>query len=149
MNIFILDYEPIQAAKYQCDKHIVKMILESAQIMCTIAHRNNLEARYKPTHINHPCTIWAGDYSDNYSWLSEHALALCSEYTYRYNKIHKSQDVIESLLYISKKLKKGCSDFVKCIPDNFKKDCVVESYRAYYKTKDFAVWSKSEKPFWF
>lgn len=149
MNIFILDYNPVRAAQYQCDKHVVKMILESAQIMSTVAHKNNIQTVYKPTHANHPCTIWAGSYKDNYDWLIHHALALCEEYTYRYNKIHKSQKIIESLTHVSDILKKGCSEFVQCVPEDLKQKCVVESYRAYYKTKDFVKWSVRDKPYWF
>lgn len=149
MNIFVLDRCPITAAQLQCDKHVIKMILESAQIMSTIAHKNGVTAKYKPTHSNHPCTIWAGKHKGNYEWLCLHALALCEEYTYRYGKVHKSQEVIDSLLSLSDKLPQGSSEFVQCMPDDCKSSDVVAAYRKYYCTKDFAVWSKRNKPSWY
>ena len=91
MNIFLLSLCPIEAVQ-QCDKHVVKMPIESAQMMCTAGHGS-----YKPTHQNHPCTRWATLSEANFEWLTAHALALCDEYTYRYGRRHKSQDVIEAV----------------------------------------------------
>jgi len=149
MNIFILDRDPVVAAQLQCDKHVVKMILESAQMMATIARKQGIESRYKSTHANHPCTVWAGKSKGNFEWLSLHALALCEEYTYRYGKIHKSQEVIESLLQVATKLPSGSSEFVQCMPDEHKDSCAVKAYQKYYNTKTFAKWSKRTKPEWY
>lgn len=72
MNIFVLDYTPQKAAEYHCDKHVVKMILESAQILCAVHHKNgDSNVPYKLTHKNHPCTIWAGESRSNYLWLTQ------------------------------------------------------------------------------
>lgn len=107
MNIFVLDYNPQVAAEYHCDKHVVKMLLESAQILCAvhrkvylqtmkkqytpyemeqslIAERLIKEIPYKLTHANHPCTIWAGESKQNYLWLIELAEALNDEYIFRF-----------------------------------------------------------------
>jgi hypothetical protein len=149
MNIFILDRDPAVAAQFQCDKHVVKMILESAQMMATIARKQGVESRYKSTHANHPCTVWAGKCKGNYEWLSLHALALCEEYTHRYSKIHKSQEVIEDLLQVSVRLPSGSSEFVQCVPDEHKDSCAVKAYQKYYNTKTFAKWSKRSKPTWY
>jgi len=78
MNIFILSQDPHKAAQYMCDKHVVKLLLESAQILSTVS-----QGPYKPTHQNHPCTLWTAQGRDNYHWLVEHALELCREYTHR------------------------------------------------------------------
>lgn len=94
MNIFILDRSPKLAAQMQCDKHVPKMLLESAQMLCLAAHES-LIPPYKATHINHPCVKWILSTRGNYEWLLEHALEQCNEYTFRFNKRHKSQDVIE------------------------------------------------------
>lgn len=59
MNIFVLDYNPKLAAQYHCDKHVVKMILESTQIVCSVANELGIETPYETTHYNHPCTVWA------------------------------------------------------------------------------------------
>ena len=93
MNIFVLDESPVVSAKYACDKHVVKMILESAQMLCSVQPEGT--APYKRTHYNHPCTKWVRESSRNYEWLLIHAYALCDEYTRRYDKVHKTQAVIE------------------------------------------------------
>lgn len=91
-----------------CDKHVVKMILESCQILWAVYHctcdadweifvPENLVI-YKQTHTNHPCTIWARKTYANFMWLARHARALCSEYTHRYNKRHTCQSAIEWFL---------------------------------------------------
>lgn len=85
MNIFVLDYNPQVAAEYHCDKHVVKMILESAQILCAVHHKNgNSDVPYKLTHANHPCIIWAGESKQNYLWVTELAEALNDEYIFRF-----------------------------------------------------------------
>ena len=99
MNIFYLSECPVEAAQYQCDKHVVKMILESAQMLCTAHHAcptaaPRPEKFYKQAHLNHPSTIWVRTATANYDWMIVHALALCEEYTHRYGKIHSSQSII-------------------------------------------------------
>ena len=99
MNIFVLDECPIISAQMQCDKHVVKMPLETAQMLCSVWHRYGLgdKVPYREAHKNHPCTLWAGDSAENYEWLWHHGMELCFEYTRRYNKIHKCQQVIMDL----------------------------------------------------
>lgn len=112
MNIFFLDPDPILAARQMCDKHVVKMIVESAQLLST-AHRvldgtmylertangrsikrwrldnNYLNSElYKASHVNHPSAIWCRESVANYNWLYDHFIALCDEYTQRYGKTH-------------------------------------------------------------
>jgi len=144
MNIFILDSDPVLAAQYQCDKHVVKMVLESAQILSTI-----VSGPYKPTHARHPCVIWAGSKAGNYNWLVEHALALCTEYTHRYGKVHKCEAVIREA--ITPSLPPGQSQFVLCMPVQYQ--CFsdpVKSYRDYYlgEKAGFAKWTNRDVPFW-
>ena len=97
MNIFVLDKNPYKAARYHCDKHIVKMTLETAQILSSaltligVPHNG-----YKPTHVRHPCVLWAVDLR-NWVWLRELGRALASEYTRRYQRDHSSLLVINSL----------------------------------------------------
>ena len=86
MNIFILDEDPVVAAQAQCDKHVVKMVLESAQMLST-THRllgENHQVFYKTVHKNHPCTVWTRRSSGNYLWHLEHWTALCDEYRHLY-----------------------------------------------------------------
>lgn len=148
MNIFVVDRDPVKAAKNLCDKHVVKMILETAQMLCS-AHNGN--APYKPTHVKHPCTIWTSLSMDNYEWLLSHGLALCEEYTRRYGKRHKTQDVLEWLDINRPTIPKvGLTPFAQAMPDEFKHYDAVEAYRNYYigaKCK-IAVWNHSTKPSW-
>jgi len=150
MNIFVLHSDPHIAAQMACDKHVVKMILETAQMLCTAAHTMGYTAPYTPTHKKHPCTLWASESSGNWNWLLEHGAALCREYTKRYGKVHKSQRVIE---YCSR-LKPRCSlqkqtPFAQAMPPQYKNECAVTAYRAYYhgEKANFATW-KTKTPDW-
>ena len=97
MNIFVLDKDPKKCAEYHNDKHVVKMILETAQLLCGVHHmaESKLDIPYRLSHKNHPCSIWARECIENYVWLCDLGMELCKEYTYRYGKRHKSQDIIE------------------------------------------------------
>ena len=87
MNIFYLDKDPKKCAEMHCDKHVVKMILEYAQLLST-AHRvldgnewADHVGLYKATHKNHPSAIWARESAGNYFWLNKLFQELCKEYT--------------------------------------------------------------------
>lgn len=179
MNIFVLDSDPIKAAQLQCDTHIVKMPTESAQ-MLSVAQRildgtktitKNKSGRkcvqwlfndcrddifYKTVHYNHPCTVWSTLTSENYLWHYRHFIALCDEYKYRYGREHLADT----------KLRVALSNLPKNIPIggltpqplamNTNPECmfpdVVQSYRAFYQTKQsrFSMsWSKRPVPNWF
>ena len=144
MNIFFLHRDPSRAAKAQCDKHVVKMVLETTQMLSTAAIRNGRKAIYKPAYPNHPMTKWVNTHKNNYLWACEHGLALCDEYTKRYNKIHKSQQLIKQLHDLCKSFftfggGEPNSSFITspplCMPDEFKQDDFVEAYKEYYKAK--------------
>jgi hypothetical protein len=150
MNIFFLDLLPDVAAQMQCDKHVVKMVLESAQMLSTCHHVLESPVAphvYRKTHANHPCNIWLRESADNYMWLYEHFLALGDEYTYRYGKVHKS--IRERAHYLE--LPPPALDFIgyttppQCMPDEYKCDDVVLAYQNYYicDKSRFAVWNKA------
>ena len=155
MNIFVLDRDVRKCAEYHNDKHVVKMILESAQLLCGVHHmveENTDEVPYRLSHKNHPCSIWARENISNYLWLCELGLELCKEYSYRYEKRHKSQDVIEWCLTNPPSLPE--EDFTeppKAMPEEYKVNDVVQSYRNYYigDKKYFSKWKKREVPSWF
>ena len=86
MNLFYLDRDINQKVHYHCDKHVVKMCIETAQLLCTSLYRYELPAPYKPTHSKHPTTLWVGDRMQHYHWLKLFGLALCAEYKWRYEK---------------------------------------------------------------
>jgi hypothetical protein len=131
----------------QCDKHVVKMVLETAQILSTIAG-----GPYKPTHQNHPCVLWAKENRTNFNWLCRHGIELCREYSHRYQRRHKSQDVIEQIAWGTdpEDLPVGISPFIQCMPEQYRGKDPVVAYRKYYHSKsNFAVWNKGRTaPYW-
>jgi len=164
INLFVLDKDPVKAAQLQCDKHIVKMIVESAQMLSTAhrildgveemrpsksgkrmvkywRHRNsNLEnVLYRVAHQNHPCTIWTMRSNNNYNWHYVHFVALCDEYKYRYGKTHLTDTKLREVLSTPPtNIDVGYLTqqplAMKSNPECMFED-VVKSYRAYYQTK--------------
>jgi hypothetical protein len=151
MNIFVLDSNIKKCAEYHCDKHVVKMILESAQLLCSSVWLDGGKAPYKLTHKNHPCSKWARESLDNWLWLKELALELCTEYTRRYKREHKTESIIRNLKTPNLE-NKGLTDFPLAMPDKYKTKNVIRSYRDYYiyEKKDIAKWNKlNNTPEWF
>jgi hypothetical protein len=155
MNIFVLDLDVKKCAKYHVNRHCTKMIVEYAQLLCGVHHvvESKYEIPYKLSHKNHPSAIWARECMENYIWLCDLGIELCEEYTYRYGKRHKSQDIIEWCLTHKPKLKyKGdTTPFALAMPDECKVGDAVDSYREYYRTekRKIAVWKNRETPEWF
>ena len=152
MNIFVLDKDPVISAQQACDKHVVKMILESAQMLCSIFPQG--DAPYRRAFYNHPCTKWARESVDNYEWLLTHAYALMDEYLHRYGKLHKSLDAIAFCDDNYHKLNlpnKGLTPFAQAMPEDYKNIDAVKAYRTYYLNdkKRFARWTKRNMPLWF
>lgn len=146
MNIFILDYDPARAAQAHCDKHVPKMILESTQMLSTI-----LGGPYRPTHANHPCTLWAGRSQANASWLFSLAYHLHNEWQERWghDRVHKCRPILDGLINELASLpNSNLTPFALAMPDEFKTDDPVESYRAYYHSKPFAEWRHGEPDWW-
>jgi hypothetical protein len=155
MNIFILDEDVKKCAQYHCDKHVVKMILETAQLLCGVHHvtaHDTAHVPYKLSHKNHPCAIWARESFSNYVYLCELGLELCNEYTHRYGKRHKSLDVILWCIVNRPNIPdKGLTDAAKAMPEEYKVKSVVDSYRNYYRGEKsgFASWKMRETPEWY
>jgi hypothetical protein len=165
LNLFVLDEDPVKAAQLQCDKHVVKMIVESAQMLSTV-HRM-LDGKltrgpsksgktmskkwihpdpemdsvlYKAVHMAHPCTVWTMTTSANYDWHYRHYLALCEEYTYRYRKVHSTDRLLSHYLQrLPKNIRRdGLTTFALAMKSN--PECMhpsdpVRSYREFYETK--------------
>lgn len=158
MNIFYVDRDPIVAAQNLVDRHVVKMILESAQLLST-AHRiidgveyegqsasgrkvkrwklpdSRETSLYSATHVNHPSSVWCRDKSENYVWLFRHFKGLLSEYEFRYNKIHKCAEMCAALNSIPKNISRG--ELTPVTPAMDVKYIVSEdsldNYRNYYR----------------
>ena len=148
MNIFYLDEDPEVAAIVQYNKHVVKMILESAQMLCTAHHEllDEPDVPYKPAHVNHPSTIWCRQNTRHYFWLYEHMLALGHEYTHRYGKVHKSITKCKDFLATPPRHMQG-DEFVQppqAMPDEYKAECSIEAYWNYYIGEKHVVATKDE-----
>jgi len=138
MNIFYLDKDPVKAAQLQYNKHVVKMILESAQMLCTAHHLldpcNSDDIPYKVAHKNHPSTIWVRQSAPHYLWLYHHMIALGEEYTKRYGKEHltitKCKDVLAR--YPGGIFNVGFSQPPQAMPNEFKRNCAIHAYWLYY-----------------
>lgn len=152
MNIFVLDYDPKQAAIYVCNKHVNKMCVESAQMLCVAVSKVYDWQPYRLTHINHKCTRWVCESKQNAEWLLSHLSGLLDEYTARYGKIHKVrrcgyEDFFD--WHIRRLPNIGLTKHAVAVKEDCIKDDVVESYREYYrKYKKFAKWP-SESPWWY
>lgn len=155
LNIFILSTDFEECARYHCDKHLVKMILEHVQILSTAWWSTKEKGPYRPTHKNHPCTKWAQQCIENYDWLLRLTEALNTEYKDRFCKTddHKSWKAIRS--YGSPKLKSGggLTEFARAMPYLYKftTDDAVTAYRNYFnfEKRHLASWKNREIPEWY
>ena len=177
MNIFYLHKDPDICAEYHCDKHVLKMIIEYAQLLST-AHRllDGVEGRgssksgktqvrvwtldykrdtliYKASHVNHPSNIWVRSSSEHYEWLWKLWHYLCVEYTNRYGKVHMTWKKLRGELSdmpnnIDKNV--GFQEPPQCMPDECKREDTITAYRSFYRAhkREFATW-KNQVPDWF
>lgn len=166
MNIFVTEPCPIASAEALDDKRVVKMILESAQLLSTAIHINVLtldddisQVLYKPTHKQHPCALWSAHSNSNWEWLFQHFLALCQEYTHRYGKYHKSAALAPHLRKYHYLIKDGpqtsfanCTRFEHC--DFRHLQDVHDAYKRYLTIKwnnDKLIpkWTNRAQPSWY
>ena len=125
------------------------MILEHCQLLCSVHWMTNSEAPYKLTHKNHPCAIWVRESLDNYDYLCQLTQELCREYTYRYKKHHKCETVLNYLISNKPNIPSiGFTYPALAMPNEYKQDCYIESYRMYYiKDKQhLANWNQRNIP---
>jgi hypothetical protein len=174
MNIFYIDDSPVQSAQWMVDKHVVKMIVESAQLLSTAHrildgtvsviqgpkrkkkhwllpdHRENI--LYKATHVNHPSNVWTRTSVENYWWLVEHLDALLNEYTHRYGKKHKTSALLYDLQSPPLNLKKfERTEILLAMPKEYVvHNHPVLNYRNYYKSAKSKLhkWTNRQPPLW-
>lgn len=165
MNIFVLDTDPKIAASYHCNKHVIKMILESVQMISTVLHSYGETRRtVKPGFQQHPCTLWAGRSKDNLKWLITLAIELDNQLFERYEKRHAFSELLEYFNEAVETLKfpypeQGLTTFAIAMPDYLKElipkdytsEQAVQLYRKYYNVEKayFASWKGSKEPEWF
>ena len=136
MNIFALDDHPILAASAHADRHLHKMIVESTQMLSTVAQGKGvfIECMYKPTHSKHPCTLWVAESPHNRAWLFELIMSLHKQ---RLSILHKSVPVaieIFNALAEDGDASKH-TPFAQAMPDHLRGPDAIEAYRRYYKWK--------------
>lgn len=174
MNIFILDKDIQTSVQSYIDKHIVKIPLEVAQLLCTARrHSGDERPKYKSTHVNHPWSLFTRLNRENYLYVCCYGMELCTEYEHRYGKIHACRKVIIDCVMSSPFFYNLQADIPKiyslsrigyfdnrlpcCVPNEYKGDNVVQSYRDYYiedkvfnkSGKLMASWKNRNKPSWF
>ena len=155
MNIFYLDKCPNKAARLQYNKHVVKMILESAQMLCTAHHcygdKYQVEnVPYKQAHLNHPSTVWTRRSKSTYMWLYDHMMALGDEYTKRYGKTHLSITKCKDFLAIPPRHIQG-DDWCQppqAMPDEYKDKCSIQAYWNYYIGEKHVVANPKTEKIW-
>jgi hypothetical protein len=178
MNIFYLDHDVNKCAEMHNDKHVVKMILEYAQLLST-AHRvidgtivdgysktgrkqkryvlpdDRDSVLYSATHLNHPSAVWVRQSDQNYIWLQSMLSTLCKEYTYRYGKVHKCErdGLVDQLARLPDTIpSRPFTEPTPAMPDEVKiLGDSIKSYRNYYinNKTHLASWKKRNKPEWY
>ena len=156
MNIFVTNTDPVVAATDLCDRHIPKMMLESAQMLSNGFHKlgDTSKAPYRSLMVKHPCSVWTLESRENYEWLLVHARQISREYTKRFSKIHACESVLnvcESSYRSFKFHLNGLTSFKQVMPLPYRNHDTTYAYRSYIKGgKLFAKWAKSTpKPIWY
>lgn len=153
MNIFVLDTDIEKCARFHCDQHVGKMILESAQILCTALNKKGYVTPYRSTHFKHPSVLWVEESVDNFRWLWQLAQALNREFRWRHDR-DKDHASVAVLGYIEKAdyESRGLTPFPQAMPETYKvPDDAVCAYRNFYigEKARFATWKKRGAPDWF
>jgi len=152
MNIFALSDNPEEAAEMMCDKHLSKMVVESAQMMASALRFHGATDKDMPLTLNgtpykggyphHPCTRWTQENQSNFLWLARHAVALADQFKSRYGRPHACLLPINQMYWM-------CDDylpegdrtpFAQAMPEEYKMSNAILAYRQYYHTKTFAKW---------
>jgi len=147
MNIFATDPRPMVAAAHHCDVHVIKMILETAQLL-SAAHVfcDGKQVAYKMTHQHHPCAVWIRESKSNYRWAFDLLVCLCAEYTYRFGKRHKTQDHLIALGHVPDNIPEDdLTAFAMAMPDEFRSNNPHKSYKRYLRAK-LESWTLRDKP---
>lgn len=149
MNIFATSNHPMECAQSLDDKRLVKMTLETTQILSTAMHLSGYPGPYKITHANHPVVKWAAENDSNFKWTISLLKELCDEYTLRYNKTHKCQSYIVSFIAVN--LRQGAiSGFADCSNSEGEdiysryKNCLINKWK---NDKRPPRWTNRNKPF--
>ena len=150
MNIFAISNSPTDCAQLLDDKRLVKMTLETTQILSTVMHSSGYIGPYKITHANHPVVKWVAENDSNFKWTVELLSEMCKEYTFRYGKIHKCQQYISIFNTVSLR-SSDMSEFADCSSSEGDdiysryKNCLVNKWK---NDKRSPKWTNRNKPLW-
>lgn len=152
MNVFVLDEDMIKSAMYTCDKHVVKMITEQVQLLSSAYYYTGQAelAPYKLSHQNHPIARWVRESRDNWTWLRIYTLVIYGEYKFRYyNRTHRAGEYARCMK-APKLPRLGMTKMALAMPDEYKVDSVVQSYRNYYIGAKLPIihYTRREIPYW-
>jgi hypothetical protein len=156
MNIFALHCDPTVAAEMHCDKHVIKMITETAQLLSTALREHGVDddRLYKRTHVNHPCAKWVRECRGNFDWARRLLAALLSEYEYRYgreDKFIRARQILVLAAACDLHIPSGGrTSFAQAMPESYKSDNPISAYRAYYigEKLSIASWTRRNEPSW-
>ena len=161
MNIFGIDTDTTSCATYHTDRHTIKMPLETAQMVSFVYYHKdlwdgevpNLLMNFSAGHDKHPCSLWLRENLVNFLWTCEFGIKLIEEYRFRYDsqKHERCKMIFEwSLDNLPNLPVAEFTPFAKAMPEEYKVDCSIESYRNYYKLgkSELHQWTKRNKPEW-
>jgi len=141
MNVFACHPDPVIAATWLADQHVVKMVTETAQILSTVLHiQGDLgQGLFKPTHKGHPCVVVANKDNGYFSWTLRHGIALADEYTTRFGRTHASLKVLETVASLRPVIQQKPEMWALAMPKGFDQPDVHSLYRAYLSSK-YGAW---------
>lgn len=164
MNIFVLSNDPVEAAKFNCNKHVIKMTTELWQQLGSAVRKHGADDSDMPltksgnplgnSHPNHPCTLWVGKTRSNFMWAVEHAKELANQYSITYGKEHFCLSGIKHMESMANLIPDGkLTEFQQCMPDECKDKDAVVAYRNFYiNVKNLVMevkWKNRQVPYWF
>jgi hypothetical protein len=155
MNIFYIDPNPIRAALQHVDRHICKMPIELAQMLSTAHHTVDGASAplgiYKPSYVNHPCSVWIRETTGNYAWAYAHFQALLDEYEWRYGRIHATSRIAGALRHPPRGIKlTAFTRPAQAMPDQYRDVDSLVAYRTYYRhgKSHLHKWKDRPTPSW-
>lgn len=152
MNVFVLDEDMVKSAMYTCDKHVVKMITEHVQLLSSAYYFTDQSelSPYKLSHQNHPIAKWVRESKDNWTWLRIYTLVLYGEYKFCYHNRNHRAGELARCLKTPNLPKIGMTRMALAMPEQYKVDSVVQSYRNYYIGEKLPIihYTNRELPYW-
>ena len=159
MNIFAIegntttgDIDWVKSAQSQDNYRVVKMILESCQILSTVLNEQGIDAPYRSFNPKHPSCLWAAESADNFFNLAVHCEAMIAEYESRFGKIHKCKAVLSRIMQLfdpDKFPSQKATPLRLAMPEIYRHENPVLAYRKFYASKPRIRYPENKIPAWF